>query len=175
MSELLRLLGFEGPEVSRVLDTLAVRGRTVATAESLTGGLLCAVLTSVSGASAVVRGGMIVYATELKSSMAGVSAELLAEHGAVHPAVAEQLASGAAEACRADYGVGLTGVAGPDPQDGVAPGTVYLAVAGPTGRAAWEHHVDGDREAVRAGAARSAIGRLASTLDSEAEGTNARG
>lgn len=175
MSELLRELGFGGTEVSRVLDALAVRGRTVATAESLTAGLLCAALTGVPGASAVVRGGVVVYATELKSSLAGVNAELLAEHGAVHPAVAEQLATGAADTCRADYGVGLTGVAGPEPQDGVPPGTLYVAVAGPGGCTAWEHRVDGGREAVRAAAVRVAVGRLAGILDSEAEGTNGGG
>ncbi|MCC5698600.1 CinA family protein, partial [Klebsiella pneumoniae] len=119
--------------VADVLEQLRQRGQTVATAESLTAGLLCAVLTEVPGASAVVRGGLVVYATDLKAGLAGVDRQLLAERGAVDPEVARQLAAGARERCGADWGVGLTGVAGPDPQDGVAPGTVHIGIAGPGG------------------------------------------
>ena len=107
-----------------LVAALTARGETVAAAESLTAGLVCATLARVPGASAVLRGGLVVYATELKASLAGVSSELLAEHGAVHPEVAAQLAEGARDRCGATWGLGLTGVAGPSAQDGVAPGTV---------------------------------------------------
>src|SRR5690606_17574795 len=128
------------------------RGQTVATAESLTAGLLCAVLTEVPGASAVVRGGLVVYATDLKAGLAGVDRQLLAERGAVDPEVARQLAAGARERCGADWGVGLTGVAGPDPQDGVAPGTVHTGLAGPGGGSGGSARQEVGGAAVPAGA-----------------------
>lgn len=122
----------EGDEqAAALIATLSARGETVAAAESLTAGLVCATLARVPGASAALRGGLVVYATELKTALAGVDAALLAEHGAVHPEVAAQLAEGARDRCGATWGLGLTGVAGPSPQDGVAPGTVYVGLAGP--------------------------------------------
>ncbi|WP_326943036.1 CinA family protein [Amycolatopsis sp. NBC_01307] len=114
-----------------LVAALRARGETVAAAESLTAGLVCATLARVPGASAVLRGGLVVYATELKTRLAGVDADLLAEHGAVYPEVAAQLAEGARERCGATWGLGLTGVAGPAAQDGVAPGTVHIGLAGP--------------------------------------------
>ncbi|HEX4226495.1 MAG TPA: CinA family protein, partial [Pseudonocardiaceae bacterium] len=93
---LLAALGVPASLAVDVIHLLRSRSETVATAESLTAGLLCGVLTTVPGASVAVRGGLVVYATELKSRLAGVSAELLAEHGAVHPDVARELAVGAA-------------------------------------------------------------------------------
>lgn len=134
---------------AELIRLLAERGQTVATAESLTGGLVTATLTEVPGASAVVRGGLVVYATDLKAALAGVDERLLAEHGAVHPDVASALAIGARTVCRADWGIGLTGVAGPDPQDGVAPGRVYLGVAGPAGTSVTRLDLTGDRHEVR--------------------------
>ena len=114
-----------------VLDALRGRGWTLAAAESLTGGLLLATLTEVPGASDVVRGGFVVYATDLKHRLAGVDQELLDREGPVHPEVAGALADGARTLCGADVGVGLTGVAGPTEQDGRAVGTVFVAVATP--------------------------------------------
>ena len=134
-----------------VVRALKARGETVATAESLTGGLVTAELTSVPGSSAVVRGGLVVYATDLKQTLAGVDAALLAEHGAVHPEVARQLAEGARERCGATWGLGLTGVAGPDPQDGVAPGTVHIGLSGPSGSAVETLTLGGERHEVRKG------------------------
>jgi len=161
MSPLLDALGVDVAEVAAVLAVLRERGQTVATAESLTAGAVVATLTEVPGSSAVVRGGLVVYATELKSRLAGVDAALLAEHGAVHPDVAAALAVGARARCVADLGLGLTGVAGPDGQDGVDPGTVYLALAGPDGITPRALRVPGDRHAVRAAAVRAAIDLLA--------------
>ncbi|XVS63075.1 CinA family protein [Actinosynnema sp. CA-299493] len=140
-----------------VVRTLAERGETVATAESLTAGLVTAELTSVPGASAVVRGGLVVYATDLKHALAGVDAALLAEHGAVHPEVARQLAEGARERCGATWGLGLTGVAGPDPQDGVAPGTVHIGLSGPSGSDVRTLTLGGGRDEVRKSSTMAAL------------------
>jgi nicotinamide-nucleotide amidase len=139
---------------------LRARGETVATAESLTAGLVTAELTSVPGSSAVVRGGLVVYATDLKHTLAGVDAALLAEHGAVHPEVARQLAEGARERCGATWGLGLTGVAGPDPQDGVAPGTVHIGLSGPSGSSVTTLTLGGDRDKVRKSSTTAALNLL---------------
>ena len=119
---------------SRVIAELTERGMTLAIAESLTGGLVIAELVSVPGASAVVRGGVVAYATELKSTLLGVDAALLAERGAVDPEVARQLADGARrrlghDGAPADIGLATTGVAGPDEQDGHPVGEVWLGLA----------------------------------------------
>lgn len=104
------------------------RGRTIATAESLTAGLCAATIAEVPGASAVLRGGVIVYATELKHDLAGVREETLRAHGPVAAETAAELAEGAARRCGADVGVALTGVAGPDPQDGHPVGEVFIGI-----------------------------------------------
>jgi nicotinamide-nucleotide amidase len=142
----------------RVHDQLLARGETVATAESLTAGMVGAALTTVPGSSATYRGGLIVYATDLKTQLAGVPAELLAAHGAVAPEVAIALAIGVRERLDATWGLGLTGVAGPDPQDGVAPGTVLLGLAGPIGPPRVnELSLTGDRATIRAAAVRAGL------------------
>jgi nicotinamide-nucleotide amidase len=130
---------------------------TVAVAESLTGGLLTAALTDTPGASATVRGGLVVYATPLKASLAGVPAQLLAERGAVDPDVAVALARGARSRLEATYGLGVTGVAGPDPQDGKPVGTVFVALAGPDHEVVAERALAGDRAAIRTGAVAAAL------------------
>ncbi|MGP4018140.1 CinA family protein [Saccharopolyspora sp. 5N708] len=157
-------VGLPLSRVAALLDVLRRRGETVATAESLTAGLVAAVLTDVPGSSDVVRGGLIVYATDLKAELAGVDRELLNTHGAVHPRVAEMLAEGARQRCAADWGIGLTGVAGPDPQDGVAPGTVHLGFAGPGGTTVRSVRLDGNRHEVRAAAVRVALEHFADLL-----------
>lgn len=133
MGDLSAAVGIDDDVLVELLATLARRRLTVATAESLTGGLLAALLTEIPGSSAVVRGGVVVYATDLKHTLAGVDAALLARRGAVHPDVAMALAAGVRLRCGADIGIGLTGVAGPDPQDGAPVGTWYCALAGPGG------------------------------------------
>jgi nicotinamide-nucleotide amidase len=138
-----------------VTDVLALHahlrslGATVAVAESLTGGLLCAALTEPGGASSVVRGGFVVYATDLKAALAGVDGDLLGSRGAVDAEVARQLASGARERLAATFGIGVTGVAGPDPQDGQPVGTVFAAVAGPRGITGRGYRFVGSRAAIR--------------------------
>ena len=125
------------------------RGETVAAAESLTAGLFCATLAEVPGASATLRGGVVVYATDLKSALAGVPADLLAAHGPVSPETAAALAEGVRERCAATWGIGLTGVAGPDPVDGHGPGRVYLGISDGRRTDVVELDLPGDRAAVR--------------------------
>jgi len=153
-----------GDTVAGLVLELARRGQTVAAAESLTGGLLCATLVDVPGASKVLRGGLVVYATDLKASLVGVPEDLLERQGAVDPDVALALARGARERCRADWGLATTGVAGPDPQDGVAVGTVFVAVAGADGAWVRRLDLDGDRDAIRARAVAAALDLLVERL-----------
>ncbi len=119
--------------VGDVGGVLIQRGLSIAVAESLTGGLLAASLCSVPGISAVFRGGIVAYQTPLKHALLGVDAELLAARGAVDPDVAQQMAEGVrqriATSGPADIGLSTTGVAGPDPQDGHAVGTVFVGIA----------------------------------------------
>jgi nicotinamide-nucleotide amidase len=116
---------------AQVVRLLAQQRRTLAVAESLTGGLVLAILISVPGASQVIRGGVVAYATDLKASLLGVDPALLARVGAVDPDVAAAMAVGVRNRLGADYGLATTGVAGPDPQDGTAVGTVFLGWCGP--------------------------------------------
>jgi nicotinamide-nucleotide amidase len=110
-------------------DTLAALGeRTVAVAESLTGGLIGATLTEVPGASRSFRGAVVAYATDVKVSVLGVDAMLIRSGGAVQVAVALQMARGVCKYLQAQFGLAVTGVAGPDSQDGHLPGTVFVAV-----------------------------------------------
>ncbi|MGY5101993.1 CinA family protein [Streptomyces sp. 900105245] len=118
-------------QATEVVRLLTVRGETLAVAESLTGGLVAAEITSVPGASKVFRGSVTAYATALKHELLGVDPVLLAQRGAVDPQVAGQMAVGVRKALGADWGIVTTGVAGPDPQDGQPVGTVFVAVDGP--------------------------------------------
>jgi nicotinamide-nucleotide amidase len=135
--------------LARLVGLLKERGETLATAESLTGGLVGGALTDIPGVSAVYRGGVIVYATELKASLAGVPEDLLAAVGPVHPDTAAALATGVRERLEATYGLATTGVAGPDPQAGIDAGTVYVAAAGPGAVQVRKLQLTGDRTAVR--------------------------
>ena len=132
-----------------VVAALRRRGQTLAVAESLSAGAVCAAVADVPGASAVLRGGVVVYATDLKESLAGVDAGVLAEHGPVSAATAEALAVGVSRRLRADHGLALTGVAGPDPQDGHPPGEVHVALADAAGVHAVRLDLPGDRARVR--------------------------
>ena len=149
---------------AELLARLKGRGETLAVAESLTGGLLAATIVDVPGASAVFRGGLVVYATDLKGSLAGVPADLLAERGPVDPDVAVALARGARERCAADWALATTGVAGPDPQDGQPVGRVYVGVAGPGGADVHRLTLTGDRAAIRRGSVECALVLLSDTL-----------
>jgi nicotinamide-nucleotide amidase len=143
---------------------LAERGETVAVAESLTGGLLGAALTATPGASATFRGGLIVYATDLKETLGGVPGPLLAAEGPVSAHVAAALAAGARDRLGATYGLGVTGVAGPEPQNGQPVGTVHLAVAGPAEGEVRSLRCKGDREQIRAATVVAALSLLADVV-----------
>jgi nicotinamide-nucleotide amidase len=144
-------------DLAALQQRMVAAGTTVAVAESLTGGLLSAALTETAGASAVMRGGLVVYATELKQTLAGVSGELLAERGAVDADVALGLARGVRTRLGATFGLGVTGVAGPDEQDGMAVGTVFVALAGPDGETVARRDLDGDRGQIRRAAVEAAL------------------
>ncbi|MBV2363117.1 CinA family protein [Streptomonospora nanhaiensis] len=144
---------------------LAALGATAATAESLTGGLIGATLTAVPGASATYRGGVVAYATDLKAALLGVPRDLLEAHGAVHPEVAAAMAEGARLNLAATFGLAVTGVAGPEPQDGRAVGTVFAAVAGPGGSGrVCELRLTGDRAAIRYSTTEQALSLLAAEV-----------
>jgi nicotinamide-nucleotide amidase len=153
-----------GQLAAEAIKLLTEAGQTVAVAESLTGGLVAAALTSVPGASVVVRGGVVAYMTELKTALLGVPAELLARHGAVHPDVAAAMASGVRQRLGATYGVATTGVAGPGPAEGKPQGTVFVAVDGPAGPAGEGLELAGDRSEVRAETVLSVLSLLVSAL-----------
>jgi nicotinamide-nucleotide amidase len=143
---------------------LTAAGQTVAVAESLTGGLVAAALTDVPGASAVVRGGVLAYATDLKAQVLGVDETMLARRGAVDPEVAEQMASGVRLLMGATYGLATTGVAGPDQADGKPVGTVYVAVVGPGSSRVRSLSLSGDRGTVRARSVLAVLTLLAEEL-----------
>ncbi|MFC7842467.1 CinA family protein [Streptomyces sp. NPDC057382] len=158
-----------------VVRLLTVKGGTLAVAESLTGGLVAAEITSVPGASKVFRGSVTAYATDLKHRMLGVDATLLAAQGAVDPQVAAQMAAGVRAALGADWGIATTGVAGPEPQDGRPVGTVFVAVDGPLGSDSGSARggkveglrLNGDREEIRRESVRSVLALLLKELAGE--------
>ncbi len=149
-------------QAAQVLAELGSRRQTLATAESLTGGLIGAVLTAVPGASAVYVGGVISYATRLKASLAGVATATLAEVGPVAARTAAEMAAGIAARCDATWGLAVTGVAGPDSQDGHPVGQVFVAVASRIGGATQvrELLLAGDREVIRRQCTEQALGVL---------------
>nr|WP_202438896.1 CinA family protein [Streptomyces sp. SID8356] len=148
------------------MERLVQRGETLAVAESLTGGLVAADLTSVPGASRSFRGSLTAYATALKEEVLGVDGTLLAERGAVDPEVARQMAAGVRRVLGADWGIATTGVAGPEPQDGQPVGTVYVAVAGPSGvEKVSALRLNGSRADIRKESVGSVLELLASELD----------
>ncbi|MCT1830118.1 MULTISPECIES: CinA family protein [Brevibacterium] len=149
--------------VAEIIRRLTTAGLTVATCESLTAGKLAATIADVPGASAVLRGGLVTYATDLKTALAGVDADLLTTSGAVHPQVAAQMATGAARACQADIALACTGVAGPDPQDGQPVGRVFTALLVPQ-MAEPEvvgHDFSGDRAQIRQATVEACLSQLA--------------
>jgi nicotinamide-nucleotide amidase len=134
-----------------VLELCRARGLTLATAESCTGGLVAARLTSIPGSSDVVLGAVVAYANEVKERELGVPAALLLEHGAVSAEVAEAMARGARERLGCDIAVSVTGVAGPDGGTEEKPvGLVYCHASGPDGELGREFNFPGDRAAIRA-------------------------
>lgn len=147
-----------------VLDALGRHGWTLATAESLTGGLLCAALTAIPGSSASVRGGVVAYGAQQKATLLDVPAQLMADAGTVDERVALAMAEGARRRLDADVAVATTGVAGPAAHSGHDPGQVIIAVVTPAGGSTRELTVAGDRAQVRAATVTAALELLLSHL-----------
>jgi len=164
--------GFSAGQAARdlagqVLDRLRAGGQTVAVAESLSGGLVAAALTDVPGASAAFRGGVVTYATELKTVLLGVDAVMLARHGAVYPPVAVAMANGVRTRLGATYGLATTGVAGPEPADGQPVGTAHIAVSVADDTVVRTIALTGDRQQIRRLTVENALGLLLGRLGEE--------
>ena len=152
---------------AEVVQRAVAAGRQLATAESLTAGQISATLATVPGASAVLRGAVVSYSSEVKVSLLGVPRGLLESHGSVDPEVARLMATGARRACGADIAVSATGVAGPAAHDGKSVGTVFIGWASAAGSGAVEHHFVGDRDKIRARSTQAALQQLLVILDQE--------
>ncbi|MCH8275320.1 MAG: competence/damage-inducible protein A [Armatimonadetes bacterium] len=151
-----------------VVDLLRSCRRTLATAESCTGGMLGERITSVAGASDVYLGGYVTYSNEMKARMLAVERVDLDRFGAVSEPVARQMAEGARRSAGSDYGVAITGIAGPSGGTPEKPvGLVYIVVAGPGGMAVCEERFGGDRENVRVRATQAALAMLRERLVAE--------
>jgi nicotinamide-nucleotide amidase len=153
------------PLEEHVLAAARANGNSLAAAESCTGGLVAARLTSVPGASDVFRGGVVAYDDDVKRDRLGVPAEALAEHGAVSAEVAAAMASGAREALAADVSVAVTGIAGPDGGTPEKPvGLVFLHASAAGSEKARELRLPGDRDAIRRRATAAALHLLRELL-----------
>jgi nicotinamide-nucleotide amidase len=168
-------VGHADAGASALVARLRDLGLTIGTAESLTGGLVCGALTSVPGASTVVRGGVVAYAGEVKADVLQVDREVLAREGAVSRAVAAELAEGVRAVLGCDVGVSTTGVAGPDPADGRPPGTVFVGVSGPWGILVEQLSLSGNREQIRTATVRGALALLAAALENLRDGDGPAG
>lgn len=158
---------------SEAIALLVGADQTVATCESLTGGMICAALTSVPGSSEAVRGGLITYATDLKTTLARVDPEVIRVHTVVSAEVAEAMARGAKAVCGADWAVAVTGVAGPGPSHAVPAGTVWLCVSGPERTSTVLLDEPGGRADVRGEVVDAAMNLLCESLEASAKSSNA--
>ncbi len=149
----------KGETIEQIVSyLLQMRGMTLATAESCTGGLLAQRITSLSGSSRYFLGGAVVYSNELKTQFAGVSKAIIDKHGAVSREVAQALAEGIRKRCLSSYGVGITGVAGPTGGTEQKPvGLVYIALAGEEGTQVVERNFPADRARIRQFATEQAL------------------
>ena len=152
---------------TRVHLLLRASAHTVATAESLTGGRLAVHFTAVPGSSETYLGGVVTYATEVKSAMLDVPDEVIEVHGVVSGECAEAMATGVRALTGASFGVSTTGVAGPSEQEGKAPGTVFVGISGPGILEVLELDLDGEREAVQEQTCAKALEALAAILEAE--------
>lgn len=144
---------------SVVLHMLMERGMTLATMESCTGGLLASLITDVPGSSNAFRGGLVSYATELKEAW-GVPADVIATYGVISAETARAMAAAVREQTGASVGVSVTGVAGPDEQEGKPVGTVHIAVASPQGARETSQLFRGPRSEIKLRAAYTALNLL---------------
>lgn len=155
-----------------LLEAAARQDLRLAVAESLTGGQVAASLVAVPGASRVLVGGVVAYATRIKAEVLGVDAQRLERTGPVDAVIAIQMAEGAARIMGAEVGLATTGVAGPGPADGHEAGQVHIAVVTPCASAHRELRLAGDRDRVRQGAVEAVLLLACEMLDTSA-GANA--
>jgi len=156
----------KGETIEQIVSyLLQMRGLTLATAESCTGGMLAERITSMSGSSRYFLGGAVVYSNELKTQFANVPKALIDKHGAVSREVAQALAEGIRKRCLSSYGVGITGVAGPTGGTEQKPvGLVYIALAGDEGTQVVERNFPGDRARIRQFATQQALDMIRRAL-----------
>lgn len=153
-------------DAARVVATMTGRSLSLATAESLTGGLLGATLTSVPGASRCFLGSVTAYDSRMKTALLGVDKRVIGEQTVVSEAVALAMAIGVQDRTDADWVIAVTGVAGPDPQDGHEPGEVWICVQGPRIASlpqfsqVQQFWFTGDREAIRTATVDAALAML---------------
>lgn len=152
-------------EPAEIIHLLLEGNQTVATAESCTGGMLGKLLTDVPGSSSAYLGGVISYTCPVKERLLGVDHEMLERLGAVSKPVARQMAEGARTVIRADFGIGITGLAGPDSDGSGKPvGLVYVALAGEGWTICEELHLTGSRGEIRSAACEKALAMLRQAL-----------
>lgn len=162
------MFGRRQPETDAVAEAhrrLLATGATVATAESLTGGRLAALWTSVPGVSATFRGGVVAYASDVKISVLGVPESLVEAHGVVSAECARAMATGIRRLLRSDYALATTGVAGPDRQEDKPAGTVFVGLATPDDVRAAALELPGDRSAIQGQTCSRAVELLLGVLD----------
>jgi nicotinamide-nucleotide amidase len=161
-----------GRLAGELIGELAARGTTVAVAESLTGGRLVAALTSVPGSSAVVRGAVVAYSSDIKVQLLGVDPHVLAAQGPVCVEVSAQMAQGVRSRLGATYAMSTTGEAGPESASGQPVGTVHVAVSGPSGTTTSQLDLlPGGREDIQSAAVEGALRLLAGILALEKVGS----
>ena len=148
------------PDLRELIALLRGMDASVATAESLTGGLVCSALVAVPGASQVVRGGIIAYTADAKIELLGVPADLISRYGTVDEHVAASMANATRRRFGSTYGLATTGVAGPDPSEDKPVGTVHVAIAGPEGTDSCTLWLTGDRDTIRNSTADELLSRF---------------
>jgi len=147
-----------------IVEKLKSRNESIAIAESLTGGGLSSALTEVPGTSHVFLGSIVAYTSDVKVRELCVSTDSISEFGVVSEEVALQMAEGIRRKFGSDWSIATTGVAGPGPSQGIAAGTVWIAILGPAHRESLVLSLDGERDEVRRGAVESALATLARIL-----------
>lgn len=149
--------------LTQILEALRSRGETISVAESLTGGGLAQALTALPGSSEIFRGSVTAYQSEIKSALLQVPAELISEFGVVSEEVAAAMAGGVLTLMKSTWAISTTGVAGPGPSEGVAAGTVWVAIDGPVSQTL-QLELSGSREIVRNATIAGAIAAFARIL-----------
>jgi len=162
-----------------LVATLTEAGETLACAESLTAGLVAATVADTPGASAVLLGGVVAYAAEVKTLLLDVPADLIDRVGTVDPAVAVAMADGIRRRLGSTWGLATTGVAGPGPSEGKPAGTVHVAVSGPAGTVTRALALTGTRAQIRSATVdvvlRLAVDRTGATSPTPAPPSEPRG